>query len=85
MTQCNTLDVKLSNSQLNKLKSTIKNGIEVTLNLSSNIIADSDDENNFLHKLLLTNTQVSRLRKAFANNSSANIKLSKIQLHKIGP
>ena len=85
MTQCNTLNVKLSNSQLNKLKSTIKNGIEVTLNLSSNIIADSDDENNFLHKLLLTNTQVSRLRKAFANNSSANIKLSKIQLHKIGP
>ena len=85
MTQCNTLNVKLSNSQLNKLKSTIENGIEVTLNLSSNIIADSDDENNFLHKLLLTNTQVSRLRKAFANNSSANIKLSKIQLHKIGP
>ena len=85
MTQCNRLGVKLSNSQLNKLKSTIKNGIEVTLNLSSNIIADSDDENNFLHKLLLTNTQVSRLRKAFANNSSANIKLSKIQLHKIGP
>ena len=85
MAQCNTLNVKLSNSQLNKLKSTIKNGIEVTLNLSSNIIADSDDENNFLHKLLLTNTQVSRLRKAFANNSSANIKLSKIQLHKIGP
>ena len=85
MTQCNTLNVKLSNSQLNKLKSTIKNGIEVTLNLLSNIIADSDDENNFLHKLLLTNTQVSRLRKAFANNSSANIKLSKIQLHKIGP
>ena len=85
MAKCNTLNVKLSNSQLNKLKSTIKNGIEVTLNLSSNIIADSDDENNFLHKLLLTNTQVSRLRKAFANNSSANIKLSKIQLHKIGP
>ena len=85
MAQCKTLNVKLSNSQLNKLKSTIKNGIEVTLNLSSNIIADSDDENNFLHKLLLTNTQVSRLRKAFANNSSANIKLSKIQLHKIGP
>ena len=33
--------------------------------------------------LLLTNTQVSRLRKAFAKNSSANIKLSKTQLHKI--
>ena len=42
------------------------------------------DENNFPHKLLSTNTQVSRLLKAFANGSSANIKLSKTQLHKIG-
>ena len=39
---------------------------------------------NFPHKLLLTNTQVSKLRKAFANNFSANIKLSKTQLHKTG-
>ena len=63
--------------QLNKLKSAIKNGTEVTLNLSSNIVGDSNDENNFPHKLLLTITQVPRLRKAFPNNSSANIKLSK--------
>ena len=42
-----------------------------------------DNENNFPHKLLLTNTQVSNLRKAFANNSSANIKLSKTQLSKM--
>ena len=84
MTQYNTLNVKLSNSQLNMLKSAIKTGTEVTLNLSSNIVGDSDDANNFPRKLLLTNTQVSRLRKAFANNSSANIKLSKTQLHKIG-
>ena len=34
--------------------------------------------------MILTNTQVSKLRKAFENNSSANIKLSKTQLHKIG-
>ena len=39
---------------------------------------------NFPHKLLLTNSQVSRLCKAFANGSSANLKLSKTQLHKIG-
>ena len=52
--------------------------------ISSNVVGDSNDENNFPHKLLLTNTQVSKLRKAFANNSSANIKLSKTQLHKIG-
>ena len=38
----------------------------------------------YLHKLLLTNTQVLKLRKGFASNSSANIKLSKTQLHKIG-
>ena len=84
MTQYNTLNVKLSNLQLNKLKSRIKNGTEITLKISSNVADDSNDENNFSHKLLLTNTQVSRLRKAFANNSSANIKLSKTRLHKIG-
>ena len=84
MTQYNTLNVKLSNSQLNGLKSAIKNRTGVTLNLSSNIIGGSNDKNNFPHKLLLTNTQISRLRKAFSNGPSANIKLSKTQLHKIG-
>ena len=74
MTQYNTLNVKLPTSQLNKLKSGIKNGTEVTLKISSNVFGDSNDENNFLYKLLLTNTQVSKLCKAFANNSSANIK-----------
>ena len=83
MTQCNTLNVKWSNSQLNKLKSAIKNGTKVTLNLSSNVAGDSNHENNFSHKLLLTNTQVWKFCKAFANNSSANIKLSKTQLYKI--
>ena len=84
MTQYNTLNVELSSSQLNQLKSAIKNGTRVTLDLSSNIIGDSNDENKFPHKLFLSNTQVSRLRKAFTNNSSANVKLSKTQLHKIG-
>ena len=73
----------MSNSQLNKLKSIIKNGTQVTLNLSSNIAGDSKDKNNFPHKLLSTNTQASKLRKAFANNFSANTKLSKTQLHKV--
>ena len=54
------------------------------MTLSLNVVGDSNDENNFPHKLLLINTQVSKLRKAFANGSSANIKLSKTQLHKIG-
>ena len=55
MTQYNSLKVKLSNSQLNKLKSGIKNNNEVTLKLSSNVVGDSNHENNFLHKLFLTN------------------------------
>ena len=84
MTQYNTLNVKLFNFQLSKLKSAIKNATGVTLNLSSNIIGVSQDENNFPHKVLLTNTQVSRLHKAFSNGSSANLKLFKTQFHKIG-
>ena len=59
------------------MKYVIENGTKVTLNLSSNIVGDSNDENNFSHKLLLTNTQVSRLRKAFANNSSTIINCQK--------
>ena len=81
MTQYNRENVRLSNSQLNKLKSAIKNETEVVLRLFSNMIGDN--EANFPHQLLLTNTQVSNLRKAFANNSSANIKLSKTQLSKM--
>ena len=80
MTQYNSLNVKLSNLQLNKLKSAMKNEIEVVLRLSSNTIGNLNDETNFPHKLLLTNTQVANLRKAFANNSPVNIKLSKTQL-----
>ena len=38
MTQCNTFNVKLSNSQLNKLTSAVRNGTKVTLNLLSNLI-----------------------------------------------
>ena len=67
----------MSKSQINKLKSGIKNGTEVILKISSNVIEDSKDENSFLHKFSLTNTQVSKLPKAFANNSSANTKIIK--------
>ena len=61
----------------------MKNGIEVTLTLSSNVIGDSNGKTSFPHKLLLTDRRVSRLGKAFANNSSTNIKLSKTSLSKI--
>ena len=80
MTQYNSLNVKLSNSQLNKLKSAIKNRTDVILRASSNMIGNSDDEANFPNKLLLTNRQVSNIRKAFANHTSTKIKLSKAQL-----
>ena len=80
MIQYNTLNVTLPNTKIKKIKSGIKNGTEVALKLSSNVVGI------FLHKLLLTNTKFSRLHKAFKNNIklSANIKLSKTQLHKIG-
>ena len=83
MTKYNTLNVKLSSSQRNKLKSAIKNGTEVTLNLSSKLIGDSNDKTNFPSTLLLTDTQVSKICNAFANGSSANIKFSKTQLAKM--
>ena len=74
MTQYNSLNVKLSNLQLNKLKSAIKNETDVVLRLSSNVIGNSEDE---------TNRQVANLRKAFANHTSTDIKLSKTQLSKM--
>ena len=81
MTQFDTFNVELPNSQLHKVKSTMKNGTELT-NLSTNLFGSSNDETNFPHKLL-TNTQVSKICKAFANGSSANIKFSKTQLSKM--
>ena len=82
MTQYNRLSVKLTNSQLNKLKSAIKNGIDVVIRLSPNMIVDSNDEDNFPHELLLTDRQVFSIRKAFANNLSVDIKFSKLNYQK---
>ena len=84
MTQYNTINVKLSNSQLNKSKSRINNDTALTLNLSSNVVGDSNDETNFPCNLLFTNPQVSRLHKGFTNGLPTNIKLTKIQLSRIG-
>ena len=81
MTQYNSLNVKLSNSQLNKFKPAIKNENGVVLRLSSNMIGDN--ETNFPHEFLLNNRQVSDLRKTFSNHLSTDIKLSKTQLPKI--
>ena len=83
MTQYNSLNVKLSISQLSKLKSAIKNETDVVLRLSSNMIGNSDNNTNFPHELLLTNRQVANLRKTFAKYTSKDIMLSKTQLSKM--
>ena len=82
MTQYNSLNVKLSSSQLNKLKSAIKIETEVVLRLLSNMIDNFNDETNFPYKLLLTNRQVANFCKPFPNYSSTDIKLSQTQLSK---
>ena len=81
MTQYNGLNVKLTNSQLNKLKPAIKNKTKVVLRLSSNMIGGN--ETNFPHNVLLTNRQVANLLKAFVNYLSTDIKLSKAQLSRM--
>ena len=84
MTQYNSLNVKLSNLQLNKLKSSIKNETDVVLRILSNMVSNSNDNNtNFPHELLLTNRQVVNIRKVFPKNTSTDIKLSKTQLSKM--
>ena len=90
MTQSNSLNVKLSNSQLNKLKSSIKNETDVVLRISSNMVSNSNDNTKFPHELLLTNRQVANIRKSFAKNTliknvikKIDTKLSKTQLSKM--
>ena len=63
MVQYNSLNVKLSNSQLNELKYAIKNETRLVLRLSLNMVGD--DKTDFPHKLSVTNRRVENLRKAF--------------------
>ena len=58
MTQYNSLNVKLSNSQIKRSKLGIKNGTEVNFKIPSGVVSDSYDDNNFPHKILLTNKHV---------------------------
>ena len=82
MTQYNSLNVKLSNSQLNKLKSSIKNETDVVLGISSNMVTNSNDNTNFPHELLLTNRQVANIRKAFAKNNQLILNYQKLNYQK---
>ena len=81
MTEYHTEKVKLSDSQLDKLKSLTKTMTKITLRLSLEMI--DTIKNNFSHNLLLTNRQVASLHKAFVNNSSKDVKLTNIQISKI--
>ena len=76
MTQYNSLNVKLSNPQLNRLKFAIKNKTGLVLRLSSNMVGD--DETKFSHKLFLTNRQVENLRKALLTNHQLILSYEKL-------
>ena len=81
--QYNLLNTKLSNLQLNKLNSAIKNENDAVKRLSPNMIGDSNEKANFPYELLSTDRQVCSIHKAFANNSSVDIQFWKTQLSKI--
>ena len=74
MTQYNRINVKVFRPQLNKLKAAIKSETDVVIRSSPNMIGNSNEKTNFPHELLLTNRQVSSIRKAFSNISSVDNK-----------
>ena len=82
MTQCNSLKVRLSNPQLNKLKSAIKNETDVVLRISSGMVGNSNDNTNFPHKLLLTDRQVANIRKAFLITYQQTLNFQKLNYQK---
>ena len=71
--------VKLTNTQLNKLKFAAKNKKGTILRLSKKKFEDQE----LPHELCLTARQTAKIRNAFANNMSTDIKLSKAQISKI--
>ena len=80
MVEYSNANVKLSDTQLKRLKTAIKNNTGTTLRMSLKIL----DGNDLPHKLLLTTTrQKMKLRNAFSNNMSNDLKLSKAQISKI--
>ena len=79
MVEYNTVNAKLSNSQLNKLKSAVKNRQGTILRMNARMLS----ANNLPHELLLTTRQTTKLRSTIENNMSTDIKLSKAQIFKI--
>ena len=83
MTQYSSVNVKLSDLELNELKSAAKYETGVALRLSPSMISNSNDNYNFSYKLLLANTQVANLRKTPTDSLSAKMKLPKTEVSKI--
>ena len=79
MVEYSTVNVKLSNSQLKKLKSAVKNKQGTTLGMNARMF----NENNLPHELFLTQRQITKLRNNIENNMSTDINLSKAQISKI--
>ena len=79
MVECNTINVELSDSQLNELKIAVKNNQGATLRMNARMFS----ANNLPHELLLTTRQRTKLRNAIENNMSTDIKSSKAQISKI--
>ena len=79
MVENNTINAKLSDSQLNKLKSAVKKKQGTTLRMSATMLS----ANNLPHELLLTTRQTTKPRNAIENNMATDIKLSKAQISKI--
>ena len=82
MTQYNSLNIKLSNSQLNKLKSSIKNETDVVLRISSNMVGNSNDNTNFPHELLLTNSKLQIFVKIFLITHQLRLNYQKLSYQK---
>ena len=79
MVEYNKVNVKLSDTQLEKLKTAVKNKTGTTLRMSLKMFNGKDPP----HELLLTTRQKTKLRNAFNNNMSTDLKLSKAQISKI--
>ena len=79
MVECSKENVKLTDTQLKKLKTVVKNKTGTTLRMSLKMF----EGNNLSYELLLTTSQKTKLRNAFNNNMSLNIKLSKVKVSKI--
>ena len=79
MVEYNTINAKLSDSKLNKLKNAVKNKQGITLSMNAKMFS----ANNLPHQLLLTTRQTTKLRNAIENNMSTDIKLTKAQISKI--